>query len=95
MQHLGVFLCFIADNLHLIRQIILTEPNSYGIHCIKAYVDSVRQPIFIDDYILCSDRLPLFSQPVRSGENKYMWTCLLEKAWIKINGSITRAITIV
>lgn len=52
-------------------------------------VNSQQQYVYIDDYILCLDRLPLFAQPVKG---QYMWTCLLEKAWLKINGNITKAI---
>lgn len=54
--------------------------------------NSIRQPIYIDDYILCYQRLPFFSQPVRGKNAIYLWPCLLEKAWMKVNGSIAQAV---
>lgn len=89
MQYFGVFLCFLAENPHLINEIIVTEPNSYGIHVVKMNVGSKKEFIYIDDYILCCDRRPLFSQPIKG---TYMWPCLLEKAWFKVKGSIAKKI---
>ena len=52
-------------------------------------INSLQQPIYIDDYVLCLERLPLFVQPVKG---QYMWTCLLEKAWLKVNGNVNKTI---
>jgi hypothetical protein len=52
-------------------------------------VSSLQQPVYIDDYVLCLERSPLFVQPVKG---QYMWTCLLEKAWLKVNGNINKTI---
>jgi len=67
----------------------MTESNSYGIAVVKMNVNSRKEYIYIDDYILCAGKMPLFSQPVK---NIYMWTCLLEKAWLKVNGHIEQRI---
>lgn len=83
LQYFGTFLCFLADKPNLIKKIIKTDENGYGIHCIEAYTENRRTNFFIDDYILCQDSQPLFSQPYKM---MYMWTCLLEKAWLKIKG---------
>jgi len=39
MQYFGVFLCFLADHPHLIKQLILNEPNTYGIYAIKMNIN--------------------------------------------------------
>jgi len=46
--------------------------------------------LFIDDYILCHNKKPLFSKPVRYTD---MWPCLLEKAWFKIKSCFNSKIT--
>lgn len=89
LQYFGVFLCFLAENPHLINEILLTEPNTYGIHALRMNIGSKKEFIFIDDYIICCDRTPLFSQPIKG---IYMWPCLLEKAWFKVKGSIAKKI---
>ena len=53
LQYFSVFLCFLADHSSLIKEIILTEANTYGICVVNMYIQGVRTPIFIDDYILC------------------------------------------
>lgn len=54
MQYFGVFLCYLADHPELIKTIILTGPNSYGIASIYMVHEGRRRPIYIDDYILCN-----------------------------------------
>lgn len=54
MQYFGVFQCYLADNPDLIDRIILTNPNSYGIHAIYVVHEGKREVLFIDDYILCN-----------------------------------------
>ena len=89
MQYFGVFLCFLADKPTLIKKIISTEENSFGIHVIEAYSGNKLKTFVIDDYILCRDNYPVFSQPYKM---MYMWTCLLEKAWMKIKGNSARRV---
>lgn len=90
MQYFGVFLCFLADKPALIKKIINTNENSYGIHCIEAYQEGKVTHLFIDDYILCREnKTPVFSQPNNS---IYMWPCILEKAWLKIKGNSARKV---
>lgn len=74
MQPFGVLLCFLTDHPQLINNLIITESSSYGISVVKMNVESRKEYIFIDDYMLCADKIPLFSQPVKS---IYMWPCLL------------------
>jgi hypothetical protein len=74
MQYFGVFLCFLAENPHLIDKIILTESNNYGINVVAMNVSSKKEYIYIDDYILCYQKKPLFSQPAKG---IYTWPCLL------------------
>jgi hypothetical protein len=83
MQFFGVFLCFLANKPNLIKKIILTEENTYGIHSVEAYVNGLKRFVVLDDYILCKEGKPLFCQPCKM---IYMWTCILEKAWLKIRG---------
>jgi hypothetical protein len=52
-------------------------------------IGSKKEFIYIDDYIICNDRTPLFSQPIKG---IYMWPCLLEKAWLKVKGNIAKKI---
>ena len=84
MQYLGVFLCFLSDKPNLIQKIIVTDENTYGIHGIEAYRDGKLTQFVIDDYILCKDGRPMFCQPCKM---RYMWPCLIEKAWLKIRGN--------
>jgi hypothetical protein len=55
MQYFAVFLCFLADRPHIIDDLILTKENTYGIHVVQMIINDVAVPIYIDDYILCSN----------------------------------------
>ena len=66
MQYFGVFLCYLADHPEIIDQVLLTGSNSYGIAVVYMVHDGKRQPIYIDDYILCHEDAPLFSQPINN-----------------------------
>jgi hypothetical protein len=55
MQYFAVFLCFIATNPKIVEEIIITQPNTYGLHIVKMNVNGKEIPIYIDDYILCSN----------------------------------------
>lgn len=68
---------------------IITEPNTYGICALQMYLGTKKEFVFIDDYILCCERKPLFAQPIKG---MYMWPCLLEKAWFKVKGNLTKKI---
>lgn len=89
MQYFAVFLCFLADRPHIIDDLILTKENTYGIHVVQMIINDVVVPIYIDDYILCSNQTPVFSQPIKS---MYLWPCLLQKAWFKTHGFTSRVI---
>jgi hypothetical protein len=90
MQYFGVFLCFLSNNPELIDRIILTHRNSYGIAALQVIYDGRREVLFIDDYILCHNKKPLFSKPVKYSD---MWPCLLEKGWFKIKSCLKSKIT--
>jgi hypothetical protein len=53
------------------------------------YCGTKKEYIFIDDYTLCHNKTPLFSQPPKG---IYMWPCLLEKGWFKLTGNLSRKI---
>lgn len=53
MQPFGMLLCFLSQHPNLIKNIILTDTNSYGICVLKMNVDARKEFIYIDDYILC------------------------------------------
>ena len=62
--------------------------NDVGIYVIFFYINGIKTPVFIDDYL-----------PVHPGTNKIafctsksgeMWTSLVEKAWAKLHGSYFR-----
>lgn len=89
MQPFGVLLCFLAEHPQIIRKVITTDSNSYGIHVIKMNVGARKELIYIDDYMLCSQKQPLFVQPIKG---IYLWPCLLEKAWFKVKGYIDHRI---
>lgn len=93
MQYFGVFLCFLADKPVEIQKIITTKENTYGVHCISAYINGKEKSFLIDDYILCRELgsrvQPVFSQPMK---NMYMWPCILEKAWFKLKDNSAKRI---
>lgn len=89
MQYFGVFLCFLSDKPNLIQKIITTDENSYGLHSIEAYREGKLINFLIDDCILCKDGKPIFSQPCKM---RYMWPCLIEKAWFKIRGNSAKRV---
>lgn len=55
MHYFAVFLCFLADRPHIIEDLILTKENTYGLHAVQMIINDVLVPIYIDDYILCSN----------------------------------------
>ena len=89
MQYFGVFLCYLADHPEIIDKVLLTGSNSYGIASIFMVHEGKRRPIYIDDYCLCNDGGPLFSQPINQTD---MWPCLLEKAWFKYKSALHTSI---
>ena len=89
MQYFGTFLCFLSNKENLIRKIIITQENTYGLHCVEAYVHGLKKIVMFDDYILCHNKKPMFSQPYKM---IYMWPSIIEKAWFKIKGSFSRRV---
>ena len=58
-------------------------------HAIEAYRNGHIVHLLIDDYILCKDMKPIFTQPCKM---MYMWPCLIEKAWLKIRGNLAKRV---
>lgn len=53
MQYFGVFLSFLANKPKLLNEIIRTDKNTFGLHCVSAYVNGMKHDIVIDDLFLC------------------------------------------
>ena len=63
---------------------VTKEINPAGIYLVLLFVNGVRTPVIVDDFIPCnSDRTPCFAYS-RGGE---LWVSLLEKAWAKCHGT--------
>ena len=63
------------------------EINKAGIYMLLFFVNGVRTPIIVDDYIPCIDGKPCFAS---SEDENEIWCILLEKAWAKLYGSYRR-----
>lgn len=61
--------------------------NLQGIYMILMYVNGIRTPVIIDDYIPCKDGKPCFAT---SEDENELWCFMLEKAWAKLYGSYRR-----
>ncbi len=86
MQHVGVFLCYLADNQHLLKNIILTEKNTYGLHLVNMIAHAKSHIVAVDDYTLCSEDSTLFTEPIIHLGKPYLWPLIIEKAWLKMKG---------
>lgn len=69
-----------------IKSLIETkEINSAGAYLVNIYVNGIRVPVIVDDYLPVvkgTNRLAF----ARSDQNE-IWVCLVEKAWAKLHGS--------
>jgi len=63
------------------------EVNKAGIYMVLLYVNGLRTPIIVDDWIPCIDGKPCFAC---SEDENEIWCLLLEKAWAKLFGSYRR-----
>ena len=59
--------------------------NPAGIYCMMFYINGIRTPVVVDDWLPCRNGRPAFARS-RRGEEE-LWVCLLEKAWAKLHGS--------
>lgn len=52
------------------------------------YVNGIKTPVVIDDYLPCSPQngKPIFAR----SKGEELWVCLLEKAWAKLYGTYAR-----
>ena len=62
------------------------EINDAGIYLLSLYVNGVKTPVVVDDWIPCKNDRPCFA---RSNDGE-LWVCLLEKAWAKLYGTYVR-----
>jgi calpain-15 len=62
------------------------EANEAGIYLMSIYVNGIKTPVVVDDYIPTMNGKPCFA---RSNEGE-LWVCLLEKAWAKLYGTYCR-----
>ena len=62
--------------------------NKTGIYMVYLYVNGVRKPIIVDDFIPV---WPQNNEPVFAmGRQQELWMILLEKAWAKLHGTYCR-----
>ena len=78
-----------AQPQELIEKVIVTGDNSYGLYAVETTINNEVQYVYIDDYVLCQEKRPLFSQPIHQA---CIWPCLIEKAWLKAKGHMARKI---
>lgn len=59
-----------------------------GIYMINLYVNGLRTPVIIDDFIPVwpHNNEPIFARSKRED----LWVLLLEKAWAKLHGTYSR-----
>lgn len=64
------------------------EVNKAGIYMVYLYVNGVKTPVIIDDYIPVwpQNNLPIFASAI----DQEIWVVLLEKAWAKLHGTYCR-----
>jgi hypothetical protein len=64
------------------------EVNKVGIYMVYLYVNGVKTPVIIDDYIpvWSQNNLPIFAKATE----EELWVVLLEKAWAKLHGTYCR-----
>ena len=62
--------------------------NKFGIYMVYLYVNGVRKPIVVDDFIPVwpHNNEPAFTM----GRSQELWMILLEKAWAKLHGTYCR-----
>ena len=57
--------------------------NKAGIYAVFLYVNGVRTPVIIDDWLPCRRGKPAFAKSRKSEQE--LWVSLLEKAWAKLH----------
>jgi calpain-15 len=64
-----------------------TEINSAGCYLVYFYVNGIKTPVIVDDYLPVDEYGRVAFASSKDGE---IWTSLLEKAWAKLHGSYAR-----
>jgi calpain-15 len=71
---------------HVENRFVTKTVNSAGIYMVSLYVNGLKTPVIVDDWIPCIDGKPCFA---RSNDGE-LWVCLMEKAWAKLYGTYKR-----
>ena len=66
------------------------EVTKNGVYVVYFYVNGIKTPVIIDNYLPCDQNGKLVF--ARCTDNE-IWVCLLEKAWAKLHGSYSRVHT--
>lgn len=64
------------------------EVNAAGIYLMYFYINGIKSPVIVDDYIPVNGNRPAFSS---TRENE-IWAILMEKAWAKLQGTYARTV---
>jgi calpain-15 len=65
---------------------VTKEVNDAGIYLMSFYINGIKTPVVVDDYIPTRGEGPCFA---RSNDGE-LWVCLMEKAWAKLYGTYAR-----
>ena len=80
-------LASMAENPQRIQDRFVTkEVNSAGIYLMSFYINGIKTPVVVDDWIPTKYDKPCFA---RSNDGE-LWVCLMEKAWAKLYGTYSR-----
>jgi calpain-15 len=76
-----------AENPSSVADCFITkQTNSCGIYLLLLYINGVRTPVIVDDYLPCINGRLCFAR----SKGEELWVCLLEKAWAKLYGTYAR-----
>lgn len=65
------------------------EVNTAGIYLMSFFINGVKTPVIVDDWIPVRMGMPCFS----TSRAEEMWAMLLEKAWAKLQGTYARTVS--
>jgi hypothetical protein len=78
-----------AERPESVKAVFYTkEVNSAGIYLVYFYLNGIKQPVIVDDFIPVNGNQPAFS----STREDEIWAMLMEKAWAKIQGTYARTV---
>ena len=78
----------LAEKPDRVQELFFTkEVNSAGCYLLYFYVNGVKTPVMIDDYLPVDEYGQVAFASSKEGE---IWVSLLEKGWAKLHGSYAR-----